>query len=325
VTSGPSGPTRARGWTPQDIPDQTGRRALVTGVTSGIGEHTVIELARRGAEVILAARNPAKLEATIRTVTAAVPGALLHPLALDVSDLSSVRRAASQVTGPLHLLVNNAGVMATPHQLTADGFELQMATNHFGPFALTGLLLPRLVESGDGRVVGVSSQAHRVTRRPPLEDPRLHSRRYRRWSTYAKSKLADVMFVLELDERAREQGVPVKALAAHPGYSATGLMGTGRNTGNAGDRVRWTANILQAVFETVGQPAELGAYPTLMAATADLPGSTYVGPSGFLQFSGMPRIVGARPLAHDREARRRLWELSEDATGVRYLDETVSR
>ena len=309
-----------RSWSPQDIPDLTGRRALVTGVTSGIGEHTVIELARHGAEVILAARNPAKLEATIRTISAAVPEASLEPLALDVSDLSSVRRAASQVSGPLDLLINNAGVMATPRQRTADGFELQMATNHFGPFALTGLLLPQLVASGDGRVVAVSSQAHRVTRRAPLDDPREEPRRYRRWSTYAKSKLADLMFVLELDERARRAGIPVKALAAHPGYSATGLMGTGRNTGNSRDRVRWTANILQAVFEAVGQPAEHGAYPTLMAATADLPGSTYVGPDGFLQFSGMPRIVAARPLAHDTEARRRLWELSEDATGVAYLD-----
>jgi NAD(P)-dependent dehydrogenase (short-subunit alcohol dehydrogenase family) len=311
----PAGP-----WTSDDIPDQSGKRALVTGVTSGIGEKTVIELARRGAEVILGARNPAKLEASIRTIEEAVPGAKLHPLSIDVSDLSSIRRAASQVDGPLDLLVNNAGVMATPYQRTADGLELQMATNHFGPFALTGLLLPQLAASGDGRVVAVGSQASRVARTAPLEDPKDHSGRYSRWRAYAQSKLADLMFVFELDRRAREQGVPVKGLAAHPGYSATGLMGTGISTGSDRRRVPLSTRVLQGVFEAVGQPAEIGALPTLMAATADLPGSTYVGPSGLGQMKGHPRIVSPRRLAHDREAQRRLWELSEEATGVRFLD-----
>ena len=292
----------------------------MTGVTSGIGEHTVIELARKGAEVILGARNKTKLEETTRRIKDAVPGARLQPLIVDVSDLSSVRRAADEVTGPLHLLINNAGVMATPYERTTDGFELQMATNYFGPFALTGLLLPRLVESGEGRVVGVSSQAHRLPRTAPLDDPLSDAKRYGRYSSYGRSKLADLMFVLELDERARQQGVPVTGLAAHPGYSATGLMGTGRNHGNAEGKTRWTATILQAVFETIGQPAELGALPTLMAATADLPGSTYVGPSGMWQFKGHPRIVGTRALAQDRDARRELWELSERATGVHFLD-----
>jgi NAD(P)-dependent dehydrogenase (short-subunit alcohol dehydrogenase family) len=309
-----------RPWTPEEIPDLTGKRALVTGVTSGIGEKTVIELARHGAVVILGARNPAKLEASIRTVLQTVPDAILEPLSIDVSDLSSIRRAASQVEGPLHLLVNNAGVMATPHQLTADGLQLQMATNHFGPFALTGLLFPQLVASGDGRVVGIGSQASRIARTPPLEDPKDASGHYGRWSGYAKSKLADLMFVFELDRRARAQGMPVKGLAAHPGYSATGLMGTGRNTGNTGERLRRSASILQAVFELAGQPPELGALPTLMAATADLPGSTYVGPSGLGQMKGHPRIVSARRLAMDRDSQRRLWEISEEATGVRFLD-----
>ncbi len=316
--------TRGRGgsglWTSADIPDQTGRRALVTGVTSGIGEKTVIELVRHGAEVILGARNPAKLEASIRTIRQEVPHAVLHSLSIDVSDLASVRRAASQVQGELHLLVNNAGVMATPHAVTADGLQLQMATNHFGPFALTGLLMPNLIASGDGRVVAVGSQASRVARTPPLEDPKGESGHYGRWNGYAKSKLADLMFAFELDRRAREQGVPVKGLAAHPGYAATSLMGTGRNTGNTRERLRRSATIMQAVFEVAGQPAELGALPTLMAATADLPGSTYVGPSGLLQMRGHPRIVSPRRLALDREAQRRLWEVSEEATGVRFLD-----
>ena len=311
----------ARPWTSADIPDLTGRRALVTGVTSGIGEKTVIELARHGAEVILGARNPAKLEASIQTIEDAVPDAILHPLSIDVSDLASIRRAASQVEGPLHLLVNNAGVMATPHQVTADGLQLQMATNHFGPFALTGLLWPQLIASGDGRVVAVGSQASRIARTAPLEDPKGESGHYGRWAGYAKSKLADLMFVFELDRRAREQGVPVRGLAAHPGYSATGLVGTGRNTGNTRERLRMSATIMQAVFEVAGQPPELGALPTLMAATADLPGSTYIGPSGLMQMKGYPRIVSPRRLALDREAQRRLWEISEEATGVRFLDQ----
>lgn len=308
-------------WTSADIPDQSGKRALVTGVTSGIGEKTVIELARHGAEVILGARNPAKLEASIRSIMEAVPGAKLHPLSIDVSDLSSIRRAVSQVEGPLDLLVNNAGVMATPYQRTADGLELQMATNHFGPFALTGLLLPQLAASGDGRVVAVGSQASRIARTAPLEDPKDDSGRYSRWRAYAQSKLADLMFVFELDRRAREQGVPVKGLAAHPGYSATGLMGTGIGTGKDQKRVPLGTKLLQAVFEAIGQPSEIGALPTLMAATADLPGSTYVGPSGLGQMKGHPRIVSPRRLAHDRDAQRRLWEISEEATGVRFLEQ----
>jgi NAD(P)-dependent dehydrogenase (short-subunit alcohol dehydrogenase family) len=312
----PAGP-----WTSADIPDQSGKRALVTGVTSGIGEKTVIELARHGAEVILGARNPAKLEASIRTILEAVPGATLHPLSIDVSDLSSIRRAVGEVEGPLDLLVNNAGVMATPYQRTADGLELQMATNHFGPFALTGLLLPQLAASGDGRVVAVGSQASRIARTAPLEDPRDDSGRYSRWRAYAQSKLADLMFVFELDRRAREQGVPVKGLAAHPGYSATGLMGTGISTGSDRKGVPLSTKLLQGVFEAVGQPAEVGALPTLMAATADLPGSTYVGPSGLGQMKGHPRIVSPRRLAHDRDAQSRLWEISEEATGVRFLDQ----
>ncbi|MEO7351101.1 MAG: SDR family NAD(P)-dependent oxidoreductase [Marmoricola sp.] len=307
-------------WTAKDIPDLTGKRALVTGVTSGIGEKTVIELARHGAEVILGARSPTKLEASIRSIEEAVPGAVLHPLSIDVSDLASIRRAVDQVEGPLDLLVNNAGVMATPHAVTADGLQLQMATNHFGPFALTGLLMPQLIASGDGRVVAVGSLASRIARAAPLEDPKDGSGHYGRWAGYAKSKLADLMFVFELDRRSRDQGLPVRGLAAHPGYAPTGLMGTGIDTGSSKERMRFSATIMQAVFAAIGQPSEIGALPTLMAATADLPGSTYIGPSGLGQMKGYPRILSPRRLALDRESQRRLWEISEEATGVRFLD-----
>lgn len=301
------------GWSLVDMPDLSGTRAMVTGVTSGIGEQTALELARHGAEVILAARSEGKLDITEAHLREALPQGTFHRVRIDLSDLSSVRRAAAEAAalGPLNLLINNAGVMAVPYERTIDGFELQFATNHLGPFLLTGLLLPRLIESGDGRVVAVSSQAHRLTRTPPLEDPRQQNGRYSRWGAYARSKLADLLFVYELDRRCREARLPVKALAAHPGYASTGLMAQ-RSTGNR------RSQILQAAFSLAGQPAQLGALPTLMAATADLPGSTYIGPGNFLQMRGMPRIVTSRPLARKPEAQRALWALSEEATGIRY-------
>jgi len=299
-------------WSPADVPDLSGRRVLVTGVTSGIGEQTALELARHGAEVVLAARSKTRLDHTEADILAAVPSAVLHRTIVDLADLSSVRRAAAQVSqiGPLDVLVNNAGVMAPPFSQTVDGFELQLATNHLGPFLLTGLLLPQLVASGRGRVVTVSSQAHRLTRRAPLDDPRVHHGRYSRWGAYSRSKLAGLLFTFELDRRLREHGLPVTAVACHPGYSATELMGKGRS-GRRGE-------ILQAVFSLVGQPSSMGALPTLMAATAELPGSTYVGPGNVLQMRGLPTVVRPRRLALDREAQRRLWELSEVATGLRY-------
>jgi NAD(P)-dependent dehydrogenase (short-subunit alcohol dehydrogenase family) len=299
-------------WSLTDLPDLTGRRVLVTGVTSGIGEQTALELARHGAEVVLAARSESRLDRTEADIFAAVPTAVLHRAIIDLADLSSVRRAAAEVSriGPLDVLVNNAGVMAPPFSQTVDGFELQLATNHLGPFLLTGLLLPQLVASGRGRVVTVSSQAHRFTRRAPLDDPRVHHGRYSRWGAYSRSKLAGLLFTFELDRRLREHGLPVTAVACHPGYSATELMGKGRS-GRRGQ-------VLQAVFTLVGQPSSMGALPTLMAATAELPGSTYVGPGNVLQMRGLPGVVKPRRLALDREAQRRLWELSEASTGLRY-------
>lgn len=276
----------------------------------------MLALVERGAEVVMAARNESKLAGTTADLRRRVPEADVHPLLVDLADLSSVRRAAdsARAFGPLHVLVNNAGVMATPHLRTVDGFELQMGTNHLGHFALTGLLLPQLLESGDARVVTVSSQAHRLARRAPLDDPRVQPSRYQRWQAYAMSKLANLLFTLELERRAREHELPLRALAAHPGYASTALMGAGRLDAPTSMRTQ----ILSAVYAVAGQSAERGALPTLMAATADLPGGTYVGPDGFAQAHGMPRVVTPRALARDPEAARRLWEVSEQATGVRY-------
>jgi NAD(P)-dependent dehydrogenase (short-subunit alcohol dehydrogenase family) len=305
------------GWTPADIPDLGGRRALVTGATSGVGAAVAEALAGHGAEVVMAGRDRRRLTASVERVRAVLPDARVRPLLLDLADQSSVRRAAAEATtyGSLQLLVNNAGVMATPYARTVDGFELQMATNVLGHFALTGLLLPRLIAGGaDGpaRVVSVSSQAHRMARVPPLGDPRLPTRRYRRWSVYAETKLANLLLTFELDRRAAEAGLPLVALAAHPGLASTAIAASARGGGRGG------GTILDAAFSLLGQPAALAALPLLMAATADLPGGTYVGPGGVGEVRGAPRVVGTSRLARDPEAARRLWGLAEAATGVRY-------
>ena len=301
-------------WTTADIGDQSGRSALVTGPTlGGLGFHTALELARRGAHVTLAGRTPARLAAAAEAITADVPGARLDTLVVDLSDLSSVRAAGAEAArlGPLHLLVNNAGIMAPPLRRTADGLESQMATNHFGPFLLTGLLLDQLVASGEGRVVTLSSQMHRVARSAPLGDPRAR-RRYSRWHVYAQTKLANLLFTLELDRRLRRAGLPVSALAAHPGFAGTHLAVNGQLGTTQGRR----AEIMDAAVKAVSQSAAAGAWPTLMAATADLPGGTYVGPGGPGQAGGPPRVVGTSTLARDEVAQRRLWETSQETVGL---------
>ncbi|MEJ7794484.1 MAG: oxidoreductase [Nocardioides sp.] len=307
----------SRGWHPDDMPDQSERTVLVTGCTvGGLGFHTALELARRGARVVLAGRSDDKVAEAERRITDEVPTADLSRLVIDLADLSSVRRAAADAgtVGPIHCLVNNAGVMATPESYTPDGFELQLATNHLGPFLLTGLLLPQLVASGDGRVVAVSSQMHRVAKRAPLEDPRARISHYRRWPTYARSKLANLLFTFELDRRCRAADLPVKALAAHPGYAGTHLVVNGQVGGLGGP----VASILHAANRAVSAPAAAGALPVLMAATDDLPGSTYCGPGGAGESRGAPRLVGCTALARDEQAQRAMWELSERAVGLDY-------
>lgn len=303
-------------WTTDDIGDLTGRTAVVTGPSVlGIGFHTALELARHGARVALAGRSEEKLAEAETAIRREVPEADLVPVRLDLASLAAVRDGASELAelGPIHLLVNNAGVMAVPRRRTPDGLDLQLTTNHFGPFLLTGLLLPRIAEFGDGRVVTVSSNGHRMARRPPLDDPKHGPRYYQRWYVYGQTKLANLLFTYELDRRLRASGAPVKALAAHPGFAGTDLVGNG-----AGAGLRALTNIADAAYKAVAQSPAAGAWPTLMAATADLPGSTYVGPSGRGELAGPPREVPSSRLSHDRDAQRRLWELSEATVGLRY-------
>jgi NAD(P)-dependent dehydrogenase (short-subunit alcohol dehydrogenase family) len=304
-------------WSLSDMSDQAGRTVLVTGCTvGGLGHYTALELSRRGARVVLGGRTPEKLTETESSIRAQVPHAELHQLQVDLADLTSVRKAAAHAAsfGPIDVLVNNAGVMAPPYRRTVDGLEMQMATNHFGPFLLTGLLLPQLVSSSAGRVVTVSSQMHRTAHRAPLDDPRSQDRRYSKWPVYGQTKLANLLFTFELDRRLREAELPVKALAAHPGFAGTHLAANGR-FGRASGGV---ASILDAAIRVVSQPAHMGALPSLMAATADLPGSTYCGPSGFKEYGGLPVVVGSSKLSRDEEVQRQLWELSEQTTGLTY-------
>jgi NAD(P)-dependent dehydrogenase (short-subunit alcohol dehydrogenase family) len=304
-------------WTLADVPDLTGRRALVTGVTSGLGEVTARELARAGATVVLAARSTEKLEGTVTSLREQVPQARLVPLQLDLADLSSVRKAAAEAAqgGALDILVNNAGVMATPKARTADGFELQMGTNHLGHFALTGLLLDALVASGDARVVTVSSLMARTVRGLSLTDPLSDAGRYRKWNAYGQSKLANLVFTFELDRRVRAAELPVTAVAAHPGYTHTNLVDSGMNMG----RRTLTGTIGVAFTSLVGQSVAQGATPQIRAAVEPgLGGGTYLGPQGPFEMHGAPGVVHPPKPALDPELAAGLWQLSERATGVSF-------
>ncbi|HEX8102380.1 MAG TPA: oxidoreductase [Solirubrobacteraceae bacterium] len=287
-------------WTAADLPDLEGRTVVVTGATSGIGRIAARELARAGARTVLAVRDTARGE----QVAAAMPGTT-EVRRLDLTDLASVRAFADGWDGGLDVLVNNAGVMATPHATTADGFELQIGTNHLGHFALTGLLIDRI---GD-RVVTLASGAHRIGR-VRLDDLNWERGRYNRWRAYGQSKLANLLFTLELQRRLAIAGSPVRAVAAHPGYSATNLQS---HTPNPLERV-----LMAVANRAVAQDDEHGALPTLYAATQDVPGGAYVGPDGPAEVRGHPTLVGRSGAAMDEETAERLWELSERLTGVRF-------
>jgi NAD(P)-dependent dehydrogenase (short-subunit alcohol dehydrogenase family) len=302
-------------------PAHAARTAIVTGPTEGgIGFHTALGLARSGWRVVLAGRTASRVDAAATAIHDEVPDAQTERLVLDVSDLDSVRSAAGRAAdlGPLRLLVNNAGVMATSYTRTREGLDLQMATNHWGPFLLTGLLLPQLVAGGDGRVVTVSSFGHRLARHAPLGDPTARARPYLRWGVYAQTKLANLLFTFELDRRLAAAGLPVKALAAHPGLAATHLFANGQVRPDGGWGRTGVASILDAAQRAVSQSPADGARAVLMAATTDLPGSTYVGPSGLREHRGPPTVVGCSDLARDVDAQRALWELSERTVGLAY-------
>jgi NAD(P)-dependent dehydrogenase (short-subunit alcohol dehydrogenase family) len=287
-------------WTASDLPDLDGRTAIVTGANSGIGLVAARELARAGARVVLAVRSTEKGRAAAASIQGTV-----DVRALDLADLASVRAFAAGVDGNVDLLINNAGVMAVPEARTKDGFELQIGTNHLGPFALTNLLLPQVT----GRVVTVSSGAHRMGK-IRLDDLNWERGGYQRWPAYGQSKLANLLFTLELQRRLTESGSDVRAVAAHPGYAATNLQ---QHTGSfLQNGLMWVAN------RVVAQSDEMGALPTLYAATQDVPPAGYVGPDSWKEQRGHPTLVGRTSAASDEDTARRLWTLSEELTGVAF-------
>jgi NAD(P)-dependent dehydrogenase (short-subunit alcohol dehydrogenase family) len=291
------------------MPGQHGRVAIVTGANSGLGAAIARELARAGATVIMAVRNPEKGERAASDIRAHVPDAALELRELDLSDLASVRAFASGHQGRLDLLINNAGIMAPPRRETKDGFESQFGTNHLGHFALTGLLLPRLLEAPEPRVVTQSSGAHRIGR--INFDDLQGERRYINWLAYGQSKLANLMFALELQRRASAAGISLRSMAAHPGYARTNLQFASPP---------WYEQLIMRITNPlIGQSADMGALPTLYAATVpDLQGGTFVGPDGFMEQRGHPEVVRGAGRAYDEDDGRRLWDVSEELTGVRY-------
>ena len=284
-------------WT--RVPDQQGRRFVVTGATSGIGLETARRLASVGAEVVLAVRNRVKGEAAAATM-----GGAVEVRRLDVADLASVRQFAAGV-GPVDVLVNNAGVMGLPFAMTVDGFETQIATNHLGHFALANLLLPRLTD----RVVVVGSASHRSAELD-VDDLGWERRGYRPYAAYAASKLANLLFLAELQRRLTAVGSTLRATGAHPGYTSTAIQG---GTGNkAFTRLSDVGNRL------LGMPAWQGALPTLYAATMDVPGNSYLGPHRARELNGWPTMVGRSRTASDPDLAKRLWARSESLTGVSF-------
>lgn len=303
-------------WTAADIPDQKGRTVLITGANSGLGLRSAEALARAGAQVLLACRNPKKAAAALEAVEACATTRAPSVIALDLADLSSVEAAVDAVADRvdrLDVLMNNAGVMAIPLRRTADDFEMQFGTNHLGHFALTGRLLSLLLAAEHPRVVSTSSQAHRIGK---MRWDDLHWRnRYSKWTAYGQSKLANLLFAFDLDRRAKSEGTALVSAAAHPGYASTQLQSAGPEM--AGSPLMERA--MDLGNRLVAQSDAEGALPQLYAATMpEAKGGEYYGPNGPFEMRGSPKKVGCTGAARDVSAARRLWEISEQATGVTY-------
>ena len=293
------------------IPDQSGRTVVVTGASTGVGRQTAIVLAAAGATVVLGCRDVAKGAAVRDHIRAETPGAQVSVAALDLASLASVREAAKQISKEhdrIDVLINNAGVMWSPRSTTEDGFELQFGTNHLGHFALTGLLLERLLKVDGSRIVTVASPAHRQGR---IDFDDLQSeRRYRRSAAYAQSKLANLLFTYELQRRLAAAGAPTIALAAHPGGARTELN---RSMPFLFRGASWR------LARPITHPVEIGALSILYAAVD--PGARageYYGPDGRFEFKGYPTRLESTSRSHDEAVQRRLWEVSEQLTDVPY-------
>lgn len=306
-------------WKSSDIPDQSGRTAIVTGGNSGLGYYTCLELARHGARVVLASRSDVRGKEAVARIIAEVPNADVELRSLDLADLSNIRSFADGIQSSypsIDLLVNNAGVMAVDKAKTADGFEMQMGTNHLGHFALTGLLLPLMVNVPGARVVTVSSNAHKPAKLD-LDDLQ-HEKRYRKWIVYGQTKLANLLFTYELQRRLTAADAPLISVAAHPGTAATNLVRV--SAGN--NPVK--AFVMATGARFISQSGERGTLPQLYAATApDVEGGEYFGPNGLAEQFGYPKRVDSTPASKDVATAQQLWRMSEELTGVTYAGLTA--
>jgi NAD(P)-dependent dehydrogenase (short-subunit alcohol dehydrogenase family) len=300
-------------WTEKDVPDQSGRFAVVTGSNTGLGYDTARVLAARGATVVMACRDTAKADAAAARIRQLSPGATVAVQKLDLGSLASVREAAAAIgeTYPrIDLLINNAGVMYPPLERTAEGFELQFGTNHLGHFALTGLLLPNLLPVDGSRVVVVASIAHNIRAKIDFDDLQWEKRPYNRVAAYGQSKLANLMFAYDLQHRLAAANAKTLAVGAHPGVAATEL--SRHIPGYTLPGVPW-------LFGKLLNTAEMGALPTLRAATdPSVKGGQYWGPDGFREMRGHPVLVSSSKQSQDTAIQQRLWQVSEELTGVSY-------
>jgi NAD(P)-dependent dehydrogenase (short-subunit alcohol dehydrogenase family) len=303
-------------WTAADMPDLAGRTIVVTGANSGIGYEAALGFARAHATVVLACRRLESANAAAEQIRSAAPGGEVAVMELDLASLNSVRAFADAFKGShrsLEVLVNNAGVMALPYRKTAEGFEMQFGTNHLGHFALTGLLLDELLAADSARVVTVASTAHRLGK--IRFDDLNWERGYRKWYAYGQSKLANLLFMFELDRKARRAGARLASVACHPGYAATNLQAAGPRMAGA-SLMEWGTGWANRI---VAQSAAMGALPTMYAAAApDVKGGEYFGPGGFQEMWGSPVRVGCSAAARDEAVATRLWSVSEEMTQVRY-------
>ncbi|MEJ2412816.1 MAG: oxidoreductase [Anaerolineales bacterium] len=301
-------------WTVEDIPDLSGKVVIVTGANSGIGLEASRELARKGAEVVMACRNQGKAEAAIQQIQEDLPQAKLEYIHLDLADLASVKKFAADFKSRydrLDVLLNNAGIMMVPYQKTADGFESQLGTNHLGHFALTGSLIDLILKTPGSRVVNISSNAH-YAGEMDFDNLQYEDGGYNPSAAYSRSKLANLLFTYELQRRFESEGVDALALAAHPGIAATGLADHflgGRFSG-----------LIQSIMKVLFQSAKMGALPGLRAATdPEAEGGSYYGPGGKGERSGYPVVVSSNEASHNQQDAAKLWKVSEDLTGVKYL------
>ncbi len=294
-------------WNSSDIEDQAGQTVLITGGSSGLGFETARVLANKNARIIIAVRDAQKAKTAVQHIREQSPDADVSSMILDLADLSSVRSFAGDFLSDhdrLDRLINNAGIMVPPYGKTVDGFELQMGTNHLGHFALTGLLYPLLEDTPKSRIVNVSSMAHKAGN-INFDDLHWEKRRYKKWNAYGDSKIANLYFTFALNQKLAAKNSHLIAAAAHPGYTATDLQ---RHTG-----------FFSALNHLMAQHVSMGALPTLYAASApDVRGGEFFGPSGFMEMRGFPKRVNANRRANNMKTAEKLWEVSQDLTGVRF-------